>query len=156
MHLERIDTAGRLYVLREGKGFSCYGFDVLDRKARAVAEWMKDLQNNPHATLAARAWLDAIGKEAIGTEDHFVVCSNILDRAQIHCSVFGDRCPAELVPALVGLEGRRVEATYFGERIRFKVGKSTGWLPAHLRLANKRSHCGEAILAEHITDVRAL
>ena len=36
MKLHSINAAQRLYVIESGSGFSCYGFDVLDRKARAL------------------------------------------------------------------------------------------------------------------------
>jgi hypothetical protein len=101
-------------------------------------------------------WLYSAGEYPPGTADHFQICNNILDRASVHCSVFGDRCLAELVPTLVGLEGKRVEADYFGERIRFWVGRSTGWLPVHLRIHSKRSRHGEALVSEHVANVRVI
>lgn len=152
MKLRSIDVAQRLYAIECGKGLSCYGFDALDTKARAVCAWHQE-----------RPGVDAIGIGSfltgwpeLGTEAHFARCAAILDRAQIHCSVFGDRCPVELVPTLVGLEGRRVEAIYFGERIRFNVGRSTGWLPVHLRIHNKRSHGGEGLIPSALSEVRVI
>lgn len=157
MKLLSVNIDQRLYVMPCGKGTTCYGWDVLDRKARAVAAWLAALDTpNEHAKRAAVTWLAELDKNPPGTADHFQICNNILDRASIHCSVFGDRCPAELVPALVGLEGKRVEADYFGERIRFWVGRSTGWMPAHLRIHSKRSHGGDALLAEHVKNVRVI
>jgi hypothetical protein len=157
MDLEKIDPEGKLYVLRSGKGFSCYGWTVLDRKARAVAAWLAAPDTpNRDASRAAVTWLAELDKNPPGTADHFQICNNILDRASVHCSVFGDRCSAELVPALVGLEGKRVEADYFGERIRFWVGRSTGWMPVHLRIHSKRSQHGEVLVAEHVKNVRVI
>lgn len=44
---------------------------------------------------------------------------------------------------LVGLEGWRVEViTSYGETRRFIVGRSTGWQPCHLEIANRRSTGG--------------
>ena len=156
MKLHSINVEQRAYVMPSGKGTSCYGWDVLDKKARAIAAWMIGRDTNQDAKRAMVTWLAELDKNPPGTEDHFQVCANVMERAQIHCSVFGDRCPAELVPALVGLEGKRVEADYFGERIRFKVGRSTGWLPCHLRLHNRRSTGGEGLIAEHVTNVRVV
>jgi hypothetical protein len=48
-----------------------------------------------------------------------------------------------LTPELVGLEGWRVEAIDpNGEKRRFIVGRSTGWRPCHLEIANVRSSGG--------------
>lgn len=155
MKLLSIDTEHRLYVTPSGKGTTCYGWDVLDKKARAVASWLVGLDTpNKDAQRAMVTWLAGLDRNPPGTAEHFQVCENILNRAQIHCSVFGGLCPAELVPALVGLEGRRVEADYFGERIRFQVGRSTGWMPVHIRLHNARSRSGEGLLAAHVKNVR--
>jgi hypothetical protein len=53
------------------------------------------------------------------------------------------KCPCELTPALVGYEGRRIEVAYpNGERKRFNVGRSMGWMPVHLEIHNSRSHGG--------------
>ena len=156
MKLASIDSAARLYVFREGSGTSCYGFDVLDRKARAVGAWLLDpARGNEDAARAARTWLDLLGTP--GTEDHFEICSNILERAQIHCGVFQERCPADTAPALRGLEGWRVSAVVNGERRRFIVGISTGWLPCHVARHNVRSRGGDGLSAgDTITDVRKL
>lgn len=47
---------------------------------------------------------------------------------------------SHLSPQLIGLEGYRVEAIDdYGERRRFYVGKSTGWIPIHLEVKTRRS-----------------
>jgi hypothetical protein len=50
-----------------------------------------------------------------------------------------------LHPRLIGLEGARVECMRYGERVRFQVGRSTGWRPCHLDLFNARSSGGSPI-----------
>lgn len=64
------------------------------------------------------------------------------------------RDESQLCAELRGLEGYRVEATHYGERIRFQVGMSTGWKPCHLRLHNVRSIGGDAITRGSLHDVR--
>jgi hypothetical protein len=50
---------------------------------------------------------------------------------------------------LVGLEGCRVEVeTTYNETRRFQVGRSTGWRPCHLELANRASSGG--VSADHV------
>lgn len=152
MSLSKIDLGQRLYVIDCGRGYSCRGFDSLDREARAVAAWHAEQSNADRIGVLAflTSWPEP------GTADHYARCMAILDRAQIYCGVWGVRCPVDLVPALVGLEGRRVEATLYGERKRFKVGRSTGWLPCHLALANARSTGGSALSANEVSDVRVV
>lgn len=50
---------------------------------------------------------------------------------------------SSLSPALVGLEGWRVEVvTLYHEVRRFIVGMSTGWVPCHLEVKTRRSMGG--------------
>lgn len=61
-----------------------------------------------------------------------------------------------LTKQLIGLEGWRVEVkTTYGETRRFIVGKSTGWRPCHLEIANRRSMGGGAAEKEY-AEVRRL
>lgn len=61
-----------------------------------------------------------------------------------------------LVPALLGLEGCRVETMIDGKQSRFKVGVSAGWRPCHIRLHDERSIGGEALSADMLTGVVAI
>lgn len=55
-----------------------------------------------------------------------------------------------LTPQLIGLEGYRVEVeTVYGEKRRFIVGRSTGWRPCHIELANMRSNGGGSAEREY-------
>lgn len=151
MKLHSINTEQRVYVMPCGDGFSCYGFDVLDRKARAVAEWMR-AKNSHTAGVDARDVLRDWPET--GTAAHFARCAAIMAAGADFNSRTGERCPAELVPAFIGREGERVECDYYGERVRFYIGKSTGWMPAHLRIRTRRSSGGEALSASAISNVR--
>ena len=129
MNLRRIDTESKLYVIGDGTGWSCYGFDVLDRKARNVAMWCNVLP--PSADL--------------GTNEHFEQCRWILDRGAEYATKTGKRCNAELIPEFIGLEGKRVEVTMpEGHSYRFWIGKSTGWMPCHIERKISRSRGGGA------------
>jgi hypothetical protein len=141
VELNSINAEQALYVLRCGDGFSCYGFDVLDAKARAVAAWSKVIP--PLA--------------AAGTRTHFDECNAIMQHGAKYAAKTGTRCDAELVPQLVGLEGRRVEVVdCYGETRRFKIGKSNGWMPCHIELANTRSHGGGAVTGAPFRSVRVI
>ena len=149
MKLKSINPEQRLYVIEAGEGYSCYGFDVLDRKAKGIAAWLRE---QPRYTGRP---VPEITQE-LGTEEHFAACNEMFDRGGEFNHLTGIRCPVELVPALIGLEGKRVEADYFDERIRFYVGKSTGWMPAHLRIASANSSGGEALIADCVKNVRVI
>ena len=133
--LHSINRAQRLYVLKAGSGFSCLGFDVAEKRRRALWAWVgqecpdirkgypKHYADYRAAVAAASRHSDSL--KARGARDW--------------------RCPVELTPELVGLEGRRVEVTGpDGYRKRFTVGRSMGWMPLHLEIANRRSMGGGA------------
>jgi hypothetical protein len=129
-----INSEQGLYVIPESHGgYSCLGFDVLiDRYNRLAAElgesfspFLPELRGTLYAYEAYRKLMDA-------------------------ARTSGRRFTCDLSPQLTGLEGRRVEVeTLYGERRRFKVGKSTGWIPCHLELANERSSGGSAAEREY-------
>ena len=130
MNLHSINEEQRLYVMRAGGGFSCYGFDALHRKATAVAKWSKVVPPLMEP----------------GTRAHFEWCAEIMEHGAKYAARTGERCSAELTPELVGLEGSRVEVTTpDGETSRFWVGKSTGWMPCHLEIKTRRSSGGGAV-----------
>ena len=159
MKLKSINASERLYLIEAGAGFTCYGFDVLDDKARSVATWIAYESSALSAAArlpymqAARAWRAG---PAIGSPEHFAACAAVLAAGARFNAETGKRCDADLVPALIGLEGKRIEADYFGERVRFNVGRSTGWLPAHLRIHNRRSIGGEVLIADAVKNVRVI
>ena len=156
MKLHSINTEQRVYVMPCGDGFSCYGFDVLDRKARSVAAWLETEAAPGDELRDARRMLDAIGAHAVGTAEHFAACDAVMVAgAQLNART-GKRCPAELVPALIGLEGKHVECEHYGERVRFYVGKSTGWMPGHLMIKTRRSIGGEMLSADSVRNVRVI
>jgi len=138
-----INHEARLYVIPCGRGFTCLGFDVADRRARAVAAWL------------GRPGL--MGEAEPGAPEHFAAYQACMDAGRAHHAATGVRCNAELLPVLSGLEGWRVEVTEpDGERRRFIVGKSTGWMPCHLEIARRDSTGGPAAYVPEGARVRAL
>lgn len=131
MNLEKINKKDRLYVIREGKGFSCYGFDILDRKGKALAAELGETWN-----------------ERKGTKKAFCYYSKLIEMAREKNEKTGWRSGSELTKQLIGLEHRRVEViTTYGEKRRFTVGKSTGFIPCHLEIL--RSNCSGGPACEH-------
>lgn len=119
-----------LYVIPCGGVYTCLGFQNAFDKTKAIAEHygLKRLQPN----------------EALkGTEQGYSQYVTAIEYARAEHARTGLKCTVELSPQLIGLEGRRVEVVdVYGEKRRFKVGKSTGFIPCHIELANERSSCG--------------
>jgi hypothetical protein len=120
-----------LYVIPSSSGgYSCLGFKYADKILCAVRAWLMDY--------------DARVNPTPGTIAHYRAYAFVMKRGAEHSAKTGERCPAELEPRLVGLEGKRVEVIHKGEARRFIVGKSTGWLPCHLEIHNRASRGGGA------------
>jgi hypothetical protein len=114
-----------LYVIPNPSGYSCLGYDV------------------------------CLPPEARGTIRGYKAYQTLLQRADSYCQRNKLRCPVELTPELTGLEGKRVEVVdRYGERRRFIVGKSTGWLPIHLEIARRNSTGGPAVTGAPFQSVR--
>ncbi|MEW5425142.1 hypothetical protein [Amorphus sp. 3PC139-8] len=138
-----INREARLYVFPCGSGYSCLGFDVAERRMRAVAAWLGKHELPPHP--------------APGSPEHLAAYLVCMEAGQAHHAATGARCPAELSPALRGHEGWRVEVTEAdGNRRRFIVGKSTGWMPCHLEVARRDSSGGPAAFIPEGATVRPL
>jgi len=134
MKPEKINKADRLFVLAASDGgFSCLGFDVLDRKARGLAVELRE------------EW-----SERKGTKKAFAAYNRLVEKARAENEKTGRRFSSELSPQLIGLEGKRVEAvTTYGETRRFNVGKSTGLIPCHLEISRRGSFGGPAAEKEY-------
>lgn len=140
-----VNAEQELYVIPCGNGYSCLGFDVLITRYNAIAAWLRKegLQQTD------------LPPDARGSMRAYTAYRTLLDRAGAYCQRNRLRCPAELTPQLTGLEGKRVEVVNrHGERRRFIVGKSTGWLPIHLEIARRNSSGGPAITGAPFQSVR--
>ena len=135
--LDSINHEQGVYVLKCGNGYTCLGFDVADQRIQAMAEWLEG------RTAYAE---DMTPKSAErGTIQHYAHYTTMLQSCSAKATADKTRCPAELTRQLVGLEGKRVEVTdRHGERRRFIVGRSMGWMPVHLEIKTRRSMGGGA------------
>lgn len=69
----------------------------------------------------------------------------------------GYRSKAELIPQLIGLEGKRVEVVdRDGNKRRFTVGRSTGWIPCHLEVKTSRSRYCDPVTGTPFQSVRVV
>ncbi len=140
----------RLYVIPCGNGVSCLGFDVAETRRKAYLKWL------------GRGDLGLAGAGvAVGDIAAYEAYCDALNAVLAECRATGRRCDVELTPALIGLEGKRVEVSYpDGQggiyRTRFHVGKSTGAIPIHLEIETRRSHGGCAAYVPEGATVRVV
>jgi hypothetical protein len=139
------EHAPDLYVIKTANGYSCLGFDVLEQRyIRLHAEFL---------SLGDKSLIEF--PEERGTIARYNQYQRLMDHARAFHARTGHRFACELVPQLIGLEGKRVELTYpNGEKTRFIVGKSTGWIPIHLEIKTKRSSGGGSVYFPHGTKVK--
>lgn len=124
-----VNETQRLYVIPCGSGFTCLGFQNAYKRASAVAAF---------AGVAASTLAN------VGTLAGYDEYAAIMTAGAAYAARTGERCESDLTPALIGLEGCRVEVHPGGlasDARRFWVGRSTGWMPCHLEIARRsRTH----------------
>lgn len=146
-----INAEQRLYVLSHhtGKtsGYSHLGFDVAEKWLAGVLTWLP-AQKRP---------IVCAGETEIGTAGRYAFFERVMDAGAKHTAETTIRCPANLIPQLIGLEGKRVEVTRpDGDKVRFYVGKSTGWLPIHLERLRSTSRGGGSVYFPEGSTVRVI
>lgn len=159
MILNSINKEQRLYVMKAGAGFTCYGFDVLNRKAAGVLQWLKNEGRAAEMVLGAKG-IDVTALDIparVGTKKHFTACDKVIDAGRVYAFASDRRCGVELTPQLVGLEGRRVEVVDdAGITRRFIVGRSSGWMPCHIEIARRDSHGGPSVMGAPFKSVSVI
>jgi len=127
----QINTDQRLYVLCNQNGCTTLGFNVAHERAKRMAKWLG---------------VPAPEEALIGTEEGYHAFQILVEMCFEKFQQTKTKCPVELNPQLVGLEGKRVEVEDIdGSRRVFWVGKSQGWIPVHLELERKNSKYGEVV-----------
>lgn len=136
----KVNKEQKLYVFEFGNGFSCLGFNVLDKRARALAAELQE------------EW-----KERKGTKKAYFHYQELTKKASHKNRITGWKSKSQLHPQLIGLEHMRVEVIdQDGERYRFNVGKSTGFIPCHLQLHNSVSSGGSCVDSRPFKSVRVI
>jgi len=130
----KINPEQRLYVIPAGEGCSCLGFDVCAKRTKALFDEINKMRTIP--------WVE----HQIGTMEAYEYYQSLIKIAGEVNIATGHRFRCELEPRLMGLEGKRVEVVdKDGDKRRFYVGKSTGFIPVHLEIAGRRSSGGPAV-----------
>lgn len=137
-----LNTDEKLYVLGNKMGTTCLGFEVCKERSEAMAKWLN---------------VEAPADSIFGTIEGYNKYSELVELCRTRFEQTKEKCPCELTKQLIGLEGQRVEIVdKWGEKRRFKVGRSTGWIPIHIELHNKRSTGGVAVLGAPFKSVKVI
>jgi len=112
------------------------GFDYAESQIAAAITYLRG-----NGISAQRIRDDLPSKVEAGTVEHYAQYESALQWVHNIFKHTRRPCLANLTPQLVGAEGCRVEVIdSLGDRPRrFNVGKSTGWMPVHLEVHNRRS-----------------
>lgn len=155
-----INEDQELYVIHNGTGVSCWGFDVVLDRIKRIAIELAGRGKLPAEymevdDLDALISEDAAAVRALlpprGTMRAYDTMQNLLDVLKATCEEQNDRAVFDLSPQLMGLEGWRVEVvdTEGDKPRRFIVGKSTGWAPCHLEIYRRNNYGGGAARREY-------
>ena len=126
-----------LFVIPCGEGYTCLGFDVCEKWTKALHEELLKVYSNYKLTVLCR---QAPRK---GTYAAYFRYQEMLQLAGSINKQTGYRFTYELEPRLNGLLHKRVEVTdKEGNKRRFYVGKSMGFIPVYLEIAKKNSDDG--------------
>lgn len=130
-----INNEQEVYVIPVGGGYSCLGFDVVIKKIKVLCEELQLPYN------------DLIR----GSIEAYNTYLSVLNIAYEKHTTTGWRSKSELYHPFIGNEGRRVEVEYNdGEKERFYIGKSTGWIPCHIMIKKSNSSGGIAVSSNSI------
>jgi hypothetical protein len=119
----------KMYVISENGGYSCLGFQVCAGRVSRLEK---------HFGMPANSF-------QIGSMEMYGHYQMLVNKAREEFESSGKRCLTELHPELKSLKGKRVEVVQYGQKERFYVGMSNGWIPTLLRIRTKSSSGGEAI-----------
>ena len=137
-----LNTTEKLFVIGFEAGYTCLGFDVCKERSDKMAAWLGVAPPNDSD------W---------GTLEGYDKYRELVELCRKRFEKDGERCPTELSEQLVGLEHKRVEVVdKWGEKRRFYVGKSTGWIPCHIELKTARSSGGVAVMGAPFQSVRVV
>lgn len=133
-----INKEQKLFVFNHGTHVTCLGFYVAQKRLIALS---KELGIEVKA-------------KRVGTLKMYNEYQQAIKLASLK-SKTGWRSQSELIPEFIGNEGKRVEVIdCYGDKRRFKIGKSTGFIPCHIELANVRSHGGISVYGYPFKSIR--
>lgn len=137
-----LDNKQKLFVIGFSAGFTCFGFDVCQERSIAMAKWLG---------------VEAPNSSYWGTINGYERFQELVELCRVRYEKTGEKCPCELTPQLVGLEGKTVEVVdKWDEKRKFTVGRSTGWIPIHIEKKRKNSSGGTAVMGAPFKSIRVV
>jgi hypothetical protein len=138
--LVEINNEQRVYVLTAVKNhFSCLGFEVVIKRTKALATEMNE----------------KFCAKKLGSKSAYKELCRLVKIARRKNELTGWRSQTELYKPFINHEGKRVEVEFnWGEKERFYIGKSTGFIPCHLIIKKSNSIGGAALLSDSIKSYR--
>jgi hypothetical protein len=137
-----LDNRQSLYVIGTTAGTTCLGFDVCHKRSIAMAKWLD---------------VEAPNESYWGTNQGYEKFKELVEKCRIRFETTGEKCPTELIPELIGLENKRVEVVdKWGEKRRFIVGMSSGWIPCHLERKRKDSNGGPSVMGAPFKSIKVV
>lgn len=138
-----VNKEQRLYVIASGKGYSTLGFDYVKEQCNKLVDELGFVRG----LCAGKA----------GTLKAYRSYQKVIELSRLRFEKHGIRSKVCLTKQLEGLEGKRVEVVdCCGEKRRFYVGKSTGWIPCHLEIARRDSKGGMAVTGAPFGSVKVV
>jgi hypothetical protein len=148
--LAKVDKNQSLFVLKYDYGYSCLGFNVVKQKSEKLLKWLSDRGVKFEEEFGA-------GELSYGDELAFEQYEALMKLASDFCYKHRISCDIDLVSQLIGLEGNRVEVVdCYGDKRRFIVGKSIGWMPAHLEILRRNSSGGGVVIGAPFKSVKVI
>lgn len=145
--LHSINKESKLYTLKCGEGFTCLGFDNAFNRLVKLHNELSKMLSKPLPELPKKK----------GTAKVYYQLEKLTSIAQKLYADHGIIFNAELTEQLTGLEGKRVEVVdKYGDKRRFKVGKSTGFIPTHLELKRSDSSGGMSVSGAPFKSVKVI
>lgn len=142
---------GGMFTYRCGSGYSNLGYDVCTKRTLRYLQWAEDKSNFANRKVFTVADLPERG--TYKAYEAYLAALKNADRIRV---ILGLRqCDADLNPQLTPYVGKWVEVQIHGETRRFRVGRSTGWLPIYLEIENDR-HPGGGGAFDHYDSVKAV
>ena len=134
-----------VFVIHSKSSYSCLGFEVCRIRASKLAD-----------ELGAEQWHGST-KNVRHLKRLYRHYENLTEQARQKHLATGWRSKSELIQELIPYEGKRIEATNcLGEKVRFIVGKSTGFIPCHLEIKRRDSSGGCTVSGSPYTHIRII
>lgn len=141
-HSLTLNAKDSLYVIGVAAGVTCLGFDVCHERSIAMANWLG---------------VEAPDKSLWGTVEGYNKFEALVLACRERFESTGEKCPSELTEQLIGLEGKRVEIVdKWGEKRRFYVSRSSGWIPCHIEISRKGVQGGPAVMGAPFKSIQVI